>query len=78
MSEHWETREWKRETATKSGHSHFIKGNKALWSTGRFNNTLYPAEPSEWIEQWTVADIIDNRYCNHRNYKSFEEALENE
>lgn len=76
MSEHWETRGWRRNR--KETHNHYSKNNKQLWNTGRFNSASHPAEPSEWIEQWTVADLIDNRYCNHRTYNSFEEALEKE
>lgn len=74
MNEHWETRGWRKGTSTRL--TSYVKDSKVLWNTGRFNSALHPAEPSEWIEQWTVADLIDNRYCNHRTYNSFEEALE--
>jgi hypothetical protein len=75
VSNYWETKGWRKEVDRLG--SRFVKGNKILWNTGGFKLVHHP-EPSEWIEQWTVADIIDNRYCNHRTYKSFEEALEAE
>jgi len=76
MDSHWETLGWRKETSTKL--TSFVKNNKVLWDTGRFNSALHPAEPSEWIEQWTVAEIIENRYCKHRIYNSLEEALQGE
>jgi len=54
-----------------------IKDNKRLWNTGYFANYPYP-EISVWHEHWTVADLINNHYCNHRSYNSLEEAIEGE
>lgn len=47
------------------GWCRFEKGQTRLWQTG----------PSL---QWTAAELIDNHFCNHRTYKTLEEAFTKE
>ena len=75
MTVHWETKGWRKEVDRRM--SSWKKDNKVLWNTGRFTD-VYHQEVSEWIDKWTVADVIDGEYKNHRSYNSFEEALEKE
>ena len=67
--------EWIKDENTKV--EAYNKGNKHLWNTGNFSTNPYP-ETSIWNERWTVADLINNRVCNHRYYNSLEEAMEKE
>ncbi len=48
----------------------YVKGAINVWKVG----TSFP-KIRIW---WKVADLIDNRYLNHRDYPTLEEALESE
>ena len=64
---------WKRDM--DSPVTAYRKDNKRLWMTGYFIDSPDP-KVSLWKKRWTVADLIDNHYCNHRSYDSLEEAME--
>lgn len=49
----------------------FEKNNKITWKC--YNNTR-----ESITSYWRVADLIDNHYCNHRDYNNIEDVFENE
>lgn len=54
----------------------FMKGEKTIWDTSYPTHSGSPQ--FKIVTRWTVADCIDGRVCNHRQYPSLEEALKTE
>lgn len=56
----------------------YLKGNVHLWGGGEFDIYKHPPEPSEYRSWWTAADLIDNKFQNHRKYDTLKEVIDNE
>ena len=56
----------------------YVKGIVHTWPLGAFDQSIPPNEPSVYHHWWAVADLVDNRYQNHRKHDTLKEVIDNE
>lgn len=56
----------------------YLKGTVHLWGRGKFDIYTHHPEPSVYRSWWIAADLIDNKFQNHRKYDTLKEALDGE